>query len=348
MPYGEPKKDLSIVLPSFKVGDFVWTWGSDCIVRDTVVHLFRESGFTGFDVCPVIIEKIKGSSRRRSKETRVPPLWEVLIRGKGGDADPESGIHLYEYQEAGEITKSYSSFRNGIIVDEVNWDGSDFFTINGYPKYILITERVKQVIIDRQLTNCEIIPSHKLEWQSGIRGEDSAQQTRTMAARPLESLLADLENDDVAFKTKIIHALGYKGDPGAVDILIKEFDEPNPSIWHSAAGSVAEIARHKQNPAHVREETFSRLCALLGHNEPRVRKSAATALGFIGTERALQEVMSLLDDSHESVRSTAVFVVGYRRYKPALEAVRRLTRDRSKRVREWARRMVDTIECEFP
>jgi hypothetical protein len=346
MPYGEPKKDLSIVLPSSKVGDFVWTWGSDCIVTDTILSLFKESGFTGFEARRVIIEEIEGSGRRRRKKELIPPLWELLIRGKGGDAAPKSGIHLYEYEEAGEIRKGYSSFRNGIIVDEANWDGSDFFTINGYPKYILVTERVKQFIIERQLTNCTLIPSDKLEWGSGIRSEDSVQKRRALAARPLESLLADLENSDVAMDT--IHALGVKGDPGAVGPLIKKFSDPNPLNWHAAAGAVAQIAKHKKTSDPIREEILEKLCALLGHDDPLVRKSAATALSNIGGERAAREIMRLLDDPEESVRATAVFELGCRRFLPALDAIRRLTRDRSKRVRGTARRMVETIECDFP
>ncbi len=280
------------------------------------------------------------------KEGLIPPLWELLIRGKGGDAAPECGIHLYEYEEAGEIRKAYSSFRNGIIVDEGNWDGSDFFTVNGYPKFILITERVKEFIIDRQLTNCAIIPSDKLEWESGIRGEDSVQETRKMAARPLKSLLADLENPDVAMST--IHALGCKGDPRAVDRLIKEFSDPSPLIWHTAAGAVGQIAKHKEAPDEIREQIFEKLCALLSHDDPLVRKSAATALSNIGDERAVREIMRLLDDPDESVRATAVFELGFRRFQPALEPLRRLTKDRSKRVREKARMMVDRIECDYP
>jgi hypothetical protein len=345
MPYGEPRKDLSIVLPSSKVGDFVWTWNIDCIVTYVILSLFRESGFTGFEARPVIVEKIKGWSRRRGREEVIPPLWELLMRGKGGDAAPESGIYLFEYEEAGEIMKAYSSFRNGIIVDEANWDGSDFFTINGYPKYILITERVKEFIIDQRLTNCALIPSDKLEWGSSIRREDSMQKSRALAARPLEALLADLEDPDVARET--IYALGVKGDPVAVDTLLKYLSDPNPSIWYTAAGAIGLIAKHKKTPDQIREQIFSKLCALLGHDVPLVRKSAATALSSIGTERAAQEVMRLLDDPHESVRSTGVFVVGYLRYKPALDALKRLTKDRSKLVRERAQMMVDRIECEF-
>ena len=209
-PYGEPRVDLHIILPSPKVGDFVWTWYSDCIVTDRTLSLFRQAGFTGFGVRPVIVEKIKRLSRKRREEVAIPPLWELPIQGKGGDAAPESGIYpLDEIEDSGRI--SYSSFRNGIIVDEANWDGSDFFTINGYPKYILVTERVKEFIIDRQLTNCALIPSHKLEWASGIRPEESLEKTRALAGRPLESLLADLESPDVS--RDAIYGLGCKGDP---------------------------------------------------------------------------------------------------------------------------------------
>lgn len=346
MPFGEPRKDLSIILPSSKLGDFVWTWYSDCVVTDRVVSLFRESGFTGFESRPAIIEKIKGLSSGRSKGKPVPPLWELLIRGKGGDAAPESGIYKFEYEEAGEIRSAYSSYRNGIIVDEANWDGSDFFTVNGYPKYLLVTEQVKQFIIDRQLTNCALIPSHKLEWESGVRSEDCLQENRALAAHPLVSLLADLENPDVAMNT--IHALGSKGDPGAVDSLIRKFEVPNPLMWHSAADAVAEIARHKKTPGLIREEIFAKLCALLGHDDPLVRKSAATALSKTGMEQAAQEIMKLLDDPDADVRAAVVFELGCLRFAPALDAIRRLTRDRSKSVREWARRMVEELESEFP
>jgi HEAT repeat protein len=111
---------------------------------------------------------------------------------------------------------------------------------------------------------------------------------------------------------------------------------------------VAAIAKHKETPEQTREEIFSKLCVLLGHSDPSVRKSAAMALSYIGSEQAAQAVVRLLDDPHESVRNTAVFVMGYLRYRPALESLKRLTRDRSKEVRKEARIMVDRIECDFP
>ncbi|MEW6533782.1 MAG: HEAT repeat domain-containing protein [Thermodesulfobacteriota bacterium] len=342
-PYGETRVDLTIMLPSPKIGDFVWTWASDCIVTDRTLSLFTQASFTGFKARPVTVDKIKRVSKKRREKLTIPPLSELLIQGKGGDAAAESGIYpLYEIEDSGGL--QYSSFRNGIIVDESNWDGSDFFTANGYHKYILVTERVKECIIGHQLTNCALIPSHKLEWGSGVRPEESLEETRTLAGRPLESLLADLEASEKPMD--MIHALAHKGDPRAVDPLIRKFDHPDPFIWNPAADAVVSIARHKQTPEEIRQEIFSKLEGLLHDENPQVRKSAATAFGFIGGDRAAEELVELFEDPDESVRSTSVFMIGHLCYKPALEGVRRLTRDRSKTVREMARTVVLELSCE--
>jgi hypothetical protein len=345
-PHGYPRKDLAIVLPTSKTGDFVWTWYSECIVPDKTLALFKEANFTGYETRPVIIEKVKGLKRKHREEAPIPQLWELLIRGKGGDAAPESGIAPYQYEDSsGVVHSGYTSYRNGIIVDETNWDGSDFFTVNGYPKFLLVTDRVKEFIMDRQLTNCALIPSDKLRWGSGVTPEESLAQDLELANRSFEELLAELEDPESA--RRAMYGLGCKGDPRALDPLIERFDHPDPIIWSSAASAVAAIATHKLSSEQTREEIFSRLCTLLGHNDPRIRKTAAMALSYIGSEQAAREVMRVLDDSDEGVRRTGVFVMGFLRYKPALEAVRPLIRDRSKNVREHARRVVAEMECEF-
>jgi len=344
-PYGQARVDLAIIPPSPKIGDFVWTWYNDCIVTDSTLALFREAGFTGFEARPVTVEKFKRMGRKRSAAIAIPPLWELLIQGKGGDAAPESGIYVMgQDEESGSL--EYSSFRNGILVDEANWDGTDFFTVNGYPKYILVTERVKELIIGHQLTNCALIPSDKLEWSGDLRPEEHRERAREMAARELESLLADLDESDKPSDT--IYALGLKGDPRAVDPIIRRFDDRNPFVWHSAAGSAAEIASNKSLPESVREQIFSKLKGLLTHDDPWVRKSAATAIGYVRGQPTGEVLMGLFEDPDEGVRRTAVFMIHVLRYKPALDAVKRLTRDRSKDVREAARRAERDLTAECP
>lgn len=86
---GPRRMDLTIILPSPTIGDFVWTWYSECIVTDRTLSLFREAGFTGFEVRPVNVEKVKRMGRKRRGEVVIPSLWELVITGQGGDADPE-------------------------------------------------------------------------------------------------------------------------------------------------------------------------------------------------------------------------------------------------------------------
>lgn len=164
---GERIGNLVIVLPSERTADFVWTWFSDCLVTDRVLHLFEEAKFTGFTVNPA---EIKLKNKKAKKLATSPVLWELVVTGKGGDADPRSGVRpIYTCPYCS--LKEYSSFRNGIIVDEQAWDGSDFFTVTGY-RFIMVTERVKDFIIEHALINCALIPSQSLVWKVLTRPED--------------------------------------------------------------------------------------------------------------------------------------------------------------------------------
>ncbi|MBE7467723.1 MAG: hypothetical protein DPW09_20460 [Anaerolineae bacterium] len=164
---GERIGNLVILLPSGKTADFVWTWYSDCLITDRVLRLFEEAKFTGFTVKPVEV-KLKDQS---GKELIAPPvLWELVVTGKGGEADPRSGIRqIYACPHCG--LKVYSSFQDGVIVNEQTWDGSDFFTITGY-QFIIVTERVKNFIVEHTLINCVLIPSQNLVWKVLTRPED--------------------------------------------------------------------------------------------------------------------------------------------------------------------------------
>lgn len=62
----------------------------------------------------------------------------------------------------------YSAFENGIQVDESTYDGSDFFTVVEYPKYILVNARAKAVIEQACLSNVGFIESSKLKWPDGV------------------------------------------------------------------------------------------------------------------------------------------------------------------------------------
>ncbi len=160
---------LRVVLPSAKIADFTWTWYSEPIVTDRVAALFAEARLTGYRTKRVFVEKVKRPSRKPGPP--LPTLHELDVVGRGGDAHPLSGIRLL-YECPGCGLRRYSSFREGIVVDQSGWDGSDFFTVNGYPKFILISEQAKKVIVGNKLVNCLVVRSRDLRWGDMSRPED--------------------------------------------------------------------------------------------------------------------------------------------------------------------------------
>jgi len=153
---------LTLKLGSKKIVDFSWTTLADIVISEKALQVFKENKLTGFRVEPVKLV----SSKRLEKLGNVL-LWECLVVGNGGYSHPDSGITLKtECKACGH--RRFSAFENGIIVDEKNWDGSDFFTVIEYPKYILCTEKAKRAIEDNKLTNVDFIPSNELKWPEGV------------------------------------------------------------------------------------------------------------------------------------------------------------------------------------
>jgi hypothetical protein len=144
---------LSIEIKKPKIGDFISTVYSDWLVKDNVAELFSKYGFTGYRLRRVDIYN-----------TKLPyDLWEIIVTGKGGEAQRKCGVYKkYECKYCHNTIYHAFSNETGIIVDEANWDGSDLFTINAYPKFILVSERVKMVIEENQLKGVILVRSTDL------------------------------------------------------------------------------------------------------------------------------------------------------------------------------------------
>jgi len=173
---------LSIVIPRSDLGDFTWSWYWDCIVTQRVLDMFLNAGFTGFKQRPVKVERIKSKDEHRrdhcdefegednrkeilSREKQLPTLWELVITGKGGEAHPDSGIRIIEEcDDCGIVIRTkWDHIKHGLIVNEKEWDGTDFFTINGFPQYYIITERVKKMIVEEEFNNCVIVKADRIK-----------------------------------------------------------------------------------------------------------------------------------------------------------------------------------------
>ena len=140
------KRDINVNLwidiEKPKMGDFISTVYSDWLITDHVAEIFKAHNLTGYELHPVKVCNKKLNFN----------LWELIITGSAGRAHPDSGINLKLYCKYCGLTR-YTPIKKGlgIIVDEAHWDGSDFFTIIEYYKYIMITEKVKKIIEENDL-----------------------------------------------------------------------------------------------------------------------------------------------------------------------------------------------------
>lgn len=99
--------------------------------------------------------------------SKLPKLWELIVFGKGGPAGRDSGI--VKLRECGQCgLTEYSEFKNGIVVNPATYDGSDFFSVIEYPKYVFASERAKSVIQNGRLTNVSFVDSTQLKWPHGV------------------------------------------------------------------------------------------------------------------------------------------------------------------------------------
>jgi hypothetical protein len=146
---GRRLSELSVTLPRGFVPDIVWTWQSECLIRDSVLRLFRREAFSGFDIKPVRV-------RFKSGRGEPPALWELVLTGWGGIARPESGIKRTYFCEACKHVQYSGLVNSEYLFDETQWDGSDFFMVWPMPRFILITQRVANCILDHRLSGAVI------------------------------------------------------------------------------------------------------------------------------------------------------------------------------------------------
>jgi hypothetical protein len=155
---GKRLSDLSVVRLDRQLEDFCTTSSSEYLSQDRVLELFRQHRFSGFAVKPV-------TARFENSSHRPPTLSELVVTGWAGLAKPESGIR---FDEAGSCKICGSLHYTEItdaeqLIDESQWDGSDFFMVWPLPRYVFVTERVVDVIRDNHLTGVRFQPASEMK-----------------------------------------------------------------------------------------------------------------------------------------------------------------------------------------
>ncbi|MEW5946397.1 MAG: hypothetical protein AB1742_09375 [bacterium] len=194
---------LKVVLPSPKIDDVVWTWYGECLLTEKVANILEDNKVTGYELRPVIIKKVK---RVRKKDYKVPILKELVVTGKGGEPHKSSRIKVeFICEECGR--KKYTPIIKGLIIDENKWDGTDTFTIEGFSKYIMISNKVKNIFESHKITGCVFIPSEN------IKPHISLGKIFGVKAKDAEEIILNMEETDFL-----------------VRLIFEEFEKMAP--WH--------------------------------------------------------------------------------------------------------------------
>lgn len=107
-------------------------------------------GYTGFMAVPAILQA----------RTTTTDHACLVVTGRAGEEDVRKG----EIIDLGPIVPGGPSkiVKRGIFFDEDTWDGSDFFLLKD-KTFVIVTERVKEVIERLQLTNVKVVPVEEVE-----------------------------------------------------------------------------------------------------------------------------------------------------------------------------------------
>jgi hypothetical protein len=141
---GKRLSNLDLIIPCDPVPDVIFTWMSECVVRDRVLEVFRDEHITGFSTRPA-----EGRSAKTGSPIR---LAELLVTGWGGIAPEACGIReVARCRECGHLR--YSGLEKPReLIDITNWDGSDFFMIWPLPRYRFVTSRVAEICRKHSIT----------------------------------------------------------------------------------------------------------------------------------------------------------------------------------------------------
>ncbi len=142
-------RPLKVIGPVQPMTDFEWTVYGDIIVNRKIAEAFRKAGFSG--VAFLSAEFYTSTETPFGRES-----LEFHVNGWGGQAPVDSGIRVMEEcpyckrQVFSECTHPERLF------DLEAWDGSDVFLIWPLPRFVMITGRVRDFILDSKFTGVRL------------------------------------------------------------------------------------------------------------------------------------------------------------------------------------------------
>jgi hypothetical protein len=158
-------QDINLELYGVTLVDFVWADSPEIFISVSLMNRLKQSGLSGFTFRPAQIvawwrdDPATGEIVNWLEREEAPPLYQLVILGKGGSILPQNQVQVQsECDQCG--AADYEFLTEGILVDQVQWDGSDLFTLNELG-WTFMTEKFLRFLVENHIQNYTAIPSDK-------------------------------------------------------------------------------------------------------------------------------------------------------------------------------------------
>lgn len=155
---GERMGGVTVVLTSR--GQIVPVASTFCRITfsEYAIKLFRREGITGWEPFP---EKVKIRRRGLSPSVKIPTYHEINVTGRAGHVWDYPGVVLKKTCPVCKH-KVYSQPKDGFVVRQDLWDGSDIFQIDRFMDFI-VSEKFGEVVRAHKMRGIRLEPTE--EWR---------------------------------------------------------------------------------------------------------------------------------------------------------------------------------------
>ncbi|MED1625078.1 double-CXXCG motif protein [Bacillus pseudomycoides] len=145
---------LRIYFQGNRMADF-YTTPSYKFISDKMQKALLDNNITGFSLEPFILEEEAIPFMKLPLE-HVKTLKELDVHGDGGYICHSNGEQIKKCQHCGKILENKRTIE-GLSVNTKEWDGSDIFFFKNWPRVIIVTEKVKEIVEKHKFKNIRFI-----------------------------------------------------------------------------------------------------------------------------------------------------------------------------------------------
>lgn len=175
---GIPRPPIALRVYGIPLPDII-IFSAHLVVKDEVKEAIEDAGFVGVRFLPVEVEVSAGRAKGKewelrktsNKESRLyyvstekirtekplqkVPSWHIEVTGRARLHPENKCVPVQSCGACGYVI--YSTWENGMRVDESTWDRSDFFRLEEHSGFVIVSEPAKLLFEARKFTGVRYI-----------------------------------------------------------------------------------------------------------------------------------------------------------------------------------------------